>query len=136
MGVDSGVDPCSVWPPVLTMGHFQPMWEILWMDKILHHFETMGSHFSLVFKGESSFQGFLGGAKRISSIHSIFLFPVFPQWPSQGRNRLINLHVSHNQNPVLKWSTQNHASRIKKAEFRSYFRQGDCPLLTFTIPGF
>ena len=28
---------------------------LLWMDEILHHFETMGSHCSLVFTGESSF---------------------------------------------------------------------------------
>ena len=36
---------------------------LLWMDKIRsHHFETMGSHFLLVFTVESSFQGFLGGA--------------------------------------------------------------------------
>ena len=27
--------------------------------------------------------------------------------------------LSHNQNPVLKWSTQNHASGIKKADIRS-----------------
>ena len=46
-------------------------------------------------------------------------------------------HLSHNQNPVLKWSTQNHASSIKKAELRSYLWQGDCPLLTLiTYPGF
>ena len=62
---------------------------LLWMDEILHHFETMGNHNAqsrqdciggrlerretaprspkramhlLVFTGESSFQGFLGGA--------------------------------------------------------------------------
>ena len=35
---------------------------ILWMDKILHHFETMGNHCLLVFAGELSFQGLLGGA--------------------------------------------------------------------------
>ena len=29
--------------------------EILWMDEILHHFETMGKHCLLVFTGESSF---------------------------------------------------------------------------------
>ena len=33
---------------------------LLWMDEILHHFETMGIHCLLVFTGESSFQ--LGGA--------------------------------------------------------------------------
>ena len=42
----------------------------------------------------------------------------------------IHTHLSHNQNPALKWSTQNHASRIKTAEIRSYLWQGDCPLLT------
>ena len=41
------------------------------MDEILHHLETMGNHGWLVFTGKSSFQGFLGGAKWISSIHSI-----------------------------------------------------------------
>ena len=35
---------------------------ILWMDEILHHFQTMGNHCLLVFTGESPFQGFLGGA--------------------------------------------------------------------------
>ena len=44
--------------------------EILWMDEILHHVETMGSHCSLVFTGESSFQGLLERC-RILSIHSI-----------------------------------------------------------------
>ena len=34
---------------------------ILWMDKILHHFETMGQPYCLVFTG-SSLQGLLGGA--------------------------------------------------------------------------
>ena len=29
---------------------------------ILHHFETMGNHGLLVFTGESSFHGLLGGA--------------------------------------------------------------------------
>ena len=29
----------------------------LWMDKILHHLETMGNHCALAFTGESSFQG-------------------------------------------------------------------------------
>ena len=47
--------------------------ELLWMDEILHHFEIMGNHCLLVFTGQSSFQGFLGGAKWISSIHSMFL---------------------------------------------------------------
>ena len=32
-------------------------------DEILHDFETRGNHDELVFAGESSFQGFLGGAK-------------------------------------------------------------------------
>ena len=35
---------------------------ILWMDEILHHLEAMGNHCWLVFTGEPSFQGFLGGA--------------------------------------------------------------------------
>ena len=32
--------------------------------------------------------------------------------------------MSHNQDPVLRWYTQNHASRIKKADIRSYFWLG------------
>ena len=32
------------------------------MDEILHHFEAMRNRCLLVFAGESSFQGFLGGA--------------------------------------------------------------------------
>ena len=35
---------------------------LLWMDEILHHFETMRRHCLLVFTGEPSLQGFLGGA--------------------------------------------------------------------------
>ena len=35
---------------------------ILWMNEILHHLETMGNHGWLVFTGESTFQGVLGGA--------------------------------------------------------------------------
>ena len=42
--------------------------------------------------------------------------------------------MSHNQNPVLKWSTQNRASRIKKAA--ATISGWDCPLLTFIYPGF
>ena len=48
---------------------------ILWMDEI--HFAPLGNHGNpclLVFSGESSFQGFLGGAKWILSIHSISRF--------------------------------------------------------------
>ena len=35
---------------------------LLWMDEILHHFETM-NHCFVVFPGEFSFQGLLGGAR-------------------------------------------------------------------------
>ena len=35
---------------------------ILWMDEILHHFETVVNHCLLVFTRNSSFQRFLGGA--------------------------------------------------------------------------
>ena len=42
------------------------LWRKLLMDKILHHFESRGSQYLLVFAAgistESSFQGFLGGA--------------------------------------------------------------------------
>ena len=36
--------------------------DLLWMDDILHHLETMGNHCLLAFTRESSLQGFLGGA--------------------------------------------------------------------------
>ena len=42
-----------------------PCWglpKMLWMDKILHQFETMKKHCLLAFTGKPSFQGFLGGA--------------------------------------------------------------------------
>ena len=52
---------------------------LLWMDKILHHFETIGNHCSLVFTGESSFQVFFRWC-RILSIHSMgVLKRGFPQ---------------------------------------------------------
>ena len=47
-----------------------------------------------------------------------------------NKQRLIHLgsklqrQASHNQNPLLKWSTQNHASRNKKADIRSYLLLG------------
>ena len=44
---------------------------LLWMDEISHHQRSRGNHCLLVFTRESSFQGFSGGAKWISSIHSI-----------------------------------------------------------------
>ena len=49
-----------------------------WTKSISHQFETNCNHCLLVFTGESSFQGFLGGAKWISSIHSIWVF-LLPQ---------------------------------------------------------
>ena len=42
---------------------------VLWMDEILHQFETMGSHCLLVFTGESFIPRFLRWC-RILSIHS------------------------------------------------------------------
>ena len=44
---------------------------LLWVNELLHHFETIENHCLFVFTGEASHQGFLGGAKWISSIHSI-----------------------------------------------------------------
>ena len=35
---------------------------MVWIDKFLHHLKTMENHCLLVCAGESSFQGFLGGA--------------------------------------------------------------------------
>ena len=43
-------------------------------------------------------------------------------------------HLSHAQNPVLKWSTQNHASRNKKADIRNYFWR--LPLTNLHLPRF
>ena len=42
--------------------------------------------------------------------------------------------LSHNQHPVLNWSSQNHALRIKKADIRSYLWLGLFP--AFIYPGF
>lgn len=42
--------------------------DMLWMDSILHHFETMPNHCLLAFAGESLFQGFFG-ANWILCIH-------------------------------------------------------------------
>ena len=47
----------------------QPKWT-LWMDKILHHFETMGNHCLLVFTGNQTIPGLLRWC-RILSIHSM-----------------------------------------------------------------
>ena len=43
-------------------GFVSTMMSILWMDDILHYFETMGNHGWLALTGKSSFHGFLGGA--------------------------------------------------------------------------
>ena len=43
-------------------------------------------------------------------------------------------HLSYNQNSVLEWSTQNHASRIKKADIRSYLWLG-LALTNLHLPG-
>ena len=55
---------------------------ILWVDEIRvsHHFETMGNHCLLVFTGETSFQGVLGGAEFIHTqygeeMHTKLLVP-------------------------------------------------------------
>ena len=56
--------------------------------------------------------------------------PVPDPWRSEVRG---HSSLSHNQHPVLKWSTQNHASRIKKAAAAIY--GWDCPLLTFIYLG-
>ena len=37
-----------------------PRQVLLWMDKILHHFESMGNHYMLVFTGGIILPGFLG----------------------------------------------------------------------------
>ena len=55
---------------VFTLGNQNPGF-LLWMDEILHHFESMGSHCALAFGGESSVQAFLGGAKWISQPSTI-----------------------------------------------------------------
>ena len=65
------------------------------------------------------------GCKAISTWFCTKGEVAFLQGPSP---RIIELaQVSHNQNPVLKWSTestQNHASRIQKADLRSDFWLG------------
>ena len=84
--------PCSGWfqgeprgsIETNTTSAFAP---ILWVDKILHHFETMGNHCSLVFTGESSFPCFLGGTKWISSIHSSSWRFAFGRSPKESTGR-------------------------------------------------
>ena len=61
------------------------------MDEILHHFETMGNHCLLVYTGESSFQGFLGGA-RPSTVSPRFIF--FPG-ECATRRRVVPLSATH-----------------------------------------
>ena len=59
---------------------------LLWMDKILHDFEAVTNHCLLAFTGDPLFQGFLSGAKWISSIHS----SSFHWYASSSRTRLLN----------------------------------------------
>ena len=52
------------------------------MVEILHHFETMGNHCPFLFPGESSFQGFLGGAGfRPSTVGDGQKHPISPSLP-------------------------------------------------------
>ena len=46
---------------------------------------------------------------------------------NQKANADSGTHLSHNQNPVQKWFTQNHASIIKKADIRSKLMVGIFP---------
>ena len=56
---------------------------LLWMDKILHHFETMVETIFLgIYMGINSFPGFLGGANWISSHMGLEENP--PKAPSQA----------------------------------------------------
>ena len=50
------------WLDLQYVAHLLPNQDILWIDEILHHVETMGNHCALVFTRDKSFQGFLGGA--------------------------------------------------------------------------
>ena len=51
--------------------------DLLWMDKILHQIETIGNHCFLLFTGELSFPGFLGGAKWTSQPSTVWSFEHF-----------------------------------------------------------
>ena len=73
---------------------------ILWMDKILHHIETMGNHFLLVFTGEPSFQGLLGG--QYNAKLDLWLGPgeffvsgsrYTRRWPERARNDRLPLQI-------------------------------------------
>ena len=57
---------------------------LLWMDELLHHFETMVNHCLLVVTREVSFQGFLGGATCLRLV----LDPEVPQGFQQVNHRL------------------------------------------------
>ena len=52
------------------------------MDKILHHFESIGNHGLLVFTGESSLQGFLGAGFCPSTVRSYW------RWLEHGQHGL------------------------------------------------
>ena len=63
----SALHPVSTFPVTHTY--------LLWMDEILHQIDIMGNNCLLVFTGGSWFQGFLGGANWISSIHTYLPSP-------------------------------------------------------------
>ena len=69
-------------------GSAQDWLDIKWMDEILHCFESMGNHCLLLFRGEISFQGFLGGAGPESRVQQLpsgvvlyqFTLNLYPLW--------------------------------------------------------
>ena len=68
--------PDGICAVILWMDNIQFRWGWMkphcgWTTSTSHDLETMGNHCSWVFTEEPSFQGFLGGAKWISSIHSM-----------------------------------------------------------------
>ena len=52
----------SVVRETYTLTWLEAFFFLLWVDEILHQIETIGNHCLLVFTGEASPQGFLGGA--------------------------------------------------------------------------
>ena len=91
---------------------------------------------SLEMKGEPSLQPLASHNRSVPKYTKCASTPPArkPRGQTVPKIRLSCAQLSYNQNPVLKWSTQNHASRIKKAA--ATISGWDCPLLAFIYPGF
>ena len=102
---------CSLGTFGCTCGEKRVPW-VLWMDEILHHFETMRSHCLLAFTRGSSFQAFLGAGfcpstvwapnSQRTALYSISLYTVHALTPLAM--------VAHQCSSVVicNWTPQSH----------------------------